>query len=768
MARRATKVLFVTQQFDPDHPALGTTIPQLTALARLVDELVIVADTIVPDLLPPNARAHSFRSRTKLGRGLRFYAALARELGGLRGGGAVIAHMCPVYAVLAAPLVRPAGVPLVLWYTHWKDHWVVRAAERLCTAVVSVDRLSFPFASRKLVATGQAIDVAHFPPRADSGGAGPLRVVVLGRYSPAKGLETVLRAMRLALDAGVDLRVELHGPAFNELERDYRAGLEPLVAELGLGDRVELGDAVGRDELPQVLARSDVLVNNARRRRPDRLRGRGERDPGDRVQPCAREPVGAGRVLRPRRRAGARGSPVRHGGDTGRRAGRARPEAARARRPRALGRLVVRRTAPRRRPLITIAELRRRVVFAQGYAGRFRRGRAADVVETVRRLGCVQLDSISTVDRSHRIALTSRVGFYPAGTVSRLLREGRIFEYWAHEACLLPIEDFAMHRWRMNRMRESGLWGRGTIEERPELAEEVLAAIRERGALGSRHFDGRGAGGMWNWKPAKEMLETLFAAGELVCAGRDGFQRLYDLPERVIPREQLDAPTATEDEYLRWAVLRGVEARGALTEAALAEMWRLRGGVARVRPHVAALVAEERLERLEVEDGGSAVFVPAGSQPGDAAATSVLLSPFDNLVWDRAFLERVFGFRHVIEVYKREPERIYGYYVLPLLRRDRLVGRADLKTDRAEGVLRLKAFHREPRVRASGALDAALERALDRLARCLGLSSAVAEEAERLAALHVEVDPVDGDERAEALDEAAGVDERETRHDSAP
>jgi uncharacterized protein YcaQ len=227
---------------------------------------------------------------------------------------------------------------------------------------------------------------------------------------------------------------------------------------------------------------------------------------------------------------------------------------------------------------------------------------------------------------------------------------------------------------------------------------------------------------MWNWKPAKEMLETLFAAGELVAAGRDGFQRLYDLPERVIPREQLDAPAATEEEYVRWATLRAVEARGALTEAAVAEMWRLRGGVARVRPYAHALVAEGLLERHDVEDGGAPVLVPAGSDAGDTPSAAVLLSPFDNLLWDRAYLERVFGFRHVIEVYKREHERLYGYYVLPLLWRDRLVGRADLKADRSEGVLRVRAFHPEPGVRAR--LDAPFERALARLARNLGLSSA--------------------------------------------
>jgi uncharacterized protein len=373
--------------------------------------------------------------------------------------------------------------------------------------------------------------------------------------------------------------------------------------------------------------------------------------------------------------------------------------------------------------MMTLAELRRRLIAAQGYATRFRRGSADDVVETIRRLACVQLDSISTVDRAHRITLSTRVGAYPPQTETELLREGRIFEFWAHEACLLPIEDFRFHRWRMERMRESGLWGRGTVDERPELAQEILETIRERGPLGSRHFDGGAGGGMWNWKPAKEMLETLFAAGELVTGGRDGFQRLYDLPERVIPREQLDAPAATEEEYIRWAIVRGVHARGGLTAKAITEMWRLRGGVARLRPHLEAVLAEGLVDEREVEDGGPPVYVPPGSEAGDASA-AVLLAPFDNLLWDRDYVERAFGFRHVIEVYKRPHERIYGYYVLPLLWRDKLVGRADLKSDRAEGVLRLLAFHPEPNVRASTALDTALQKALDRLARSLALSSA--------------------------------------------
>jgi hypothetical protein len=175
---------------------------------------------------------------------------------------------------------------------------------------------------------------------------------------------------------------------------------------------------------------------------------------------------------------------------------------------------------------------------------------------------------------------------------------------------------------------------------------------------------------------------------------------------------------------VRWATLRGVHARGALTDAAVAEMWRLRGGIARVRPHADALVAEGRLRRLEVDDAKASVLVPAGAEAGDGALPpALLLSPFDNLVWDRAFLERVFGFRHVIEVYKREHERVYGYYVLPLLKRDRLIGRADLKHDRAEGELRVKAFHREPGVR--GNVDDTLDAALVRLARVVSAESII-------------------------------------------
>jgi uncharacterized protein YcaQ len=167
-------------------------------------------------------------------------------------------------------------------------------------------------------------------------------------------------------------------------------------------------------------------------------------------------------------------------------------------------------------------------------------------------------------------------------------------------------------------------------------------------------------------------------------------------------------------------------ARGALAEPAVAEHWRLRGGAARVRPHVDALVASGDLERVAVEDGGAPVVVEAGVElECRPPTTAALLSPFDNLLWGRAFARRVLGFEHVIEVYKPAPQRLYGYYVLPFLWRDRIVGRADLKSERRDGALVVRSFHLEPGVRRSRALDGAFDRALDRLRRTIGLQRVV-------------------------------------------
>lgn len=335
-------------------------------------------------------------------------------------------------------------------------------------------------------------------------------------------------------------------------------------------------------------------------------------------------------------------------------------------------------------------------------------------------LTCVQLDSISTVERSHRIVLASRIGTYPRGSVDRLLQRGRVFEYWAHEACLLPVADWPLFR---AAMEDGGRdWYAEVERTHPHLVEDILDRIRAEGPLGSRDFDGEAVGDMWRAKPAKAMLVRLWNRGDLVIAGRDGFQRVFDLPERVLPRSVLDAPVPNGGERLRELALKAVRARGALTEAGIVEHWRLMGGVRRVGPAVDELVEAGLLERVRVADGGPPVLVPSGTELEVAPpSTAVLLSPFDNLLWDRRLVRRVFGFDHVMEIYKRPHERVYGYYVLPFLRGDRLVARVDLKSDRAAGELVVKAVHLEPGARRSAAFDDALDRALDRLRDAAGL-----------------------------------------------
>lgn len=259
------KVVFITQQVDPGHPALAATVPKLRALAQLVDEVVVLADGAVEDVLPANCRVRTFRASHKAGRGVRFEAALARELRGLRDG-AVVAHMCPIYAVLAAPLVRPLGVPLVLWFTHWRESRLLRVAERVSTAVATVDVRSFPLESPKVHAIGHGIDLSEFACTPGRDGEG-FRLLALGRYSPAKGLEVVLRAVA-ATDP--DVTLDIYGPSLSEEERAHRAALERLAAELGLDGRVLLGDPVPRAEIPALFATHDALVNNMRAGAPDK------------------------------------------------------------------------------------------------------------------------------------------------------------------------------------------------------------------------------------------------------------------------------------------------------------------------------------------------------------------------------------------------------------------------------------------------------------------------------------------------------------------
>ncbi|MES1246181.1 MAG: glycosyltransferase [Actinomycetota bacterium] len=247
------KLVFCTQRLDAEDPVLAATVPMVRALAARVDDLVVLCDTARSEVAG-NVRVHEFGAPSQLQRGARFEQALARELRGCDG---VVAHMVPLYAVLAAPLVRPRGIPLVLWYTHWKGHAVVRAAERVCTAVASVDVRSFPLHSAKVNGIGHGIDLAEFACTETPPGP-PLRALVLGRYSPAKGLEVVLDAARRA---GVE--VEAHGS--DATYEGYRRELQSRFPQ------ATLAGPVPRAAIPGLFARHHVLINNMRAGAPDKV-----------------------------------------------------------------------------------------------------------------------------------------------------------------------------------------------------------------------------------------------------------------------------------------------------------------------------------------------------------------------------------------------------------------------------------------------------------------------------------------------------------------
>jgi glycosyltransferase involved in cell wall biosynthesis len=249
------RLVFLTQAVDPAHPALAATIPKLRTLAARVDELVVLAQSVAPAELPSNVEVRRFGARSRAGRVVRFERELMRALPA----DAVVAHMIPAYVLLAAPLVRPRRIPLLLWYTHWKASKQLRVAARLATAIVSVDRRSFPLESAKVRPIGHGIDVNEFP-CTERQNHNVVRALVLGRYSPAKGLINIFKA--ISETDGVE--VEVHGAALNALEQRHRD-----VDLSGFG--IPLGDAVERADVPVLFARSDVLINNMEAGAPDKV-----------------------------------------------------------------------------------------------------------------------------------------------------------------------------------------------------------------------------------------------------------------------------------------------------------------------------------------------------------------------------------------------------------------------------------------------------------------------------------------------------------------
>jgi uncharacterized protein len=369
---------------------------------------------------------------------------------------------------------------------------------------------------------------------------------------------------------------------------------------------------------------------------------------------------------------------------------------------------------------IALAAARRHAVRMQRLAARQRKASRAEIVACIERLGCVQIDSISVVDRSQRLVLAARCGRLPANTHDALLRSGRVFEYWAHEACLLPSVDEPHYRRDKQASGQFRRWYGPILQEHKALADEVMALARERGEISSRDFGGAGKG-YWEWTPAKRVLDALWTAGQLAIAGRNGMERRYAVPERVLPDEVLGAPEPPLAATRRMQVERAVRARGIVSEARVSDYFRVKGKRRTLAPAVEELVAGGVLERVRMRELGDAWLVPSEDADraiaGDDRPTGAfLLSPFDNLVWDRFEAEHLFGFEHRLEIYKPAPTRIYGYYVMPLLDGPEVVGRVDIKADRKAGTLRALAVHWQRRQRPR-----ALREALGRLAHVLGL-----------------------------------------------
>ncbi|MES2318246.1 MAG: crosslink repair DNA glycosylase YcaQ family protein [Pseudomonadota bacterium] len=357
---------------------------------------------------------------------------------------------------------------------------------------------------------------------------------------------------------------------------------------------------------------------------------------------------------------------------------------------------------------------------------RRRKAVKADVMDAIQRMGVLQIDTISVVARSPYLVLWSRLGDYDPEWLGEHLAEGRLFEYWAHEACFVPIEDYGLFRHRMLDPAAMGWkYSETWMRERADDVAAVLAHIRASGPTRSSDFersDGQ-AGGWWEWKPEKRSLEVLFTSGALMIARRHNFQRVYDLAERVHPTWH-DSQTPHIDDTRRQLALRAVRALGLAKAGWIADYYRTR------RPHVdpEALVASGELLRASVQGWAEPVYIHpehlelARQAAAGALAPSItsLLSPFDPIVWDRRRALELFGFDYRLECYTPAPKRRYGYFSLPILRRGALVGRVDAKAHRRDGVFEIKLVELEPGTRVSARFCADIAQAVVRCARWHG------------------------------------------------
>ncbi|MFB4394745.1 MULTISPECIES: winged helix-turn-helix domain-containing protein [unclassified Pseudomonas] len=377
---------------------------------------------------------------------------------------------------------------------------------------------------------------------------------------------------------------------------------------------------------------------------------------------------------------------------------------------------------------LSLKQARRLALSAQGFGKPVEATPSAAMIKRMlQRLGVVQIDSVNALVRSHYLPLFSRLGDYPQAALDQLAwgrgRQRQLFEYWGHEASLLPLALYPSMRWRMARAAQ----GEGIYQqlakfgrERQDVIARVLATVREQGALGAGSLSTREerAGPWWDWSEEKHALEWLFAAGQVTVAGRRGFERLYDLPERVLPKAILEQPTPSDAEAQQGLMLHAATALGVATEKDLRDYFRL--SPAQSKAALAELLADGRLQACVVQGWKQPAYCIGTPRIPRRIEASALLSPFDSLVWERSRTERLFGFRYRLEIYTPAPKRVYGYYVLPFLYSERIAARVDLRAERGRGELAVHAVHEEP----EGMEDAgyhALAQQLVRLAHWLGL-----------------------------------------------
>ena len=381
------------------------------------------------------------------------------------------------------------------------------------------------------------------------------------------------------------------------------------------------------------------------------------------------------------------------------------------------------------RPTLSAAQARLLHLAAQGLLAPPAPGaRPRDVLATVRRMALLQLDTIHVVARSHHLVLHARLGDYRPEWLDELLAEASLFETWAHEACLAPVEDHGLHRrvlatshhWAVRRARRM-------LAEQGDGMKALLAEVRRRGPVKTSDFTSKRPGrtGWWGWKKEKEWLEAWLALGELMVARRERFQRVYDLAERVLPAAARREPP--DEAAARLTVIeKSVRALGVTQARWVHDYFRIRP---RLTPEdLRPLVDAGRLLEVRVRGWATPGFVHRDHAPllrraaaGKLAAThTALLSPFDPVVWDRERALAMFGFDYRLECYVPARKRRHGYFVLPILRRGALVGRLDAKAQRARGVFEVKALHLEPGVAAGPALLGDLAAALVASARWHG------------------------------------------------